>query len=190
MYPALVLIPLGLWGVVVWFFRDPEREVPREEGVVLSPADGKVRDIETVREEHFIKDECLRIGIFMSVFDVHINRSPCGGTVSFLEHYNGVYRHAGTPEAIERNESVRMGISTEKGRILVRQVAGVLARRIVNTRAVGEWLVAGERIGMIKLGSRVEVYVPRSIGFECTVKVGDSVKAGLTVLGRIRDEEG
>jgi len=181
----VVVIPVGLFALILWFFRDPERETPTEEGVLVSPADGTIQDIEVVREDTFLDEEALRIGIFMSILSVHVNRAPCSGTVKLVERSEGAFFNAGVREAIDKNNAVRMGLEIKGGRILVRQVSGVLARRIVNVCTVGSQIKRGQRIGMIKLGSRVEVYVARSMSFECRVRVGEKVKAGVTVLGKL-----
>jgi phosphatidylserine decarboxylase len=183
---ALLVVPLGLWGLVVWFFRDPEREVPREPGVLLSPADGRVSDVTNVGAESPLGCEGVRIGVFMSVLDVHVNRAPCDGHVCRIERRKGAFLDARAPAAQERNESVTIHLrcvhDNREHVILVRQVAGLIARRIVTDLREGQELARGQRIGMIKFGSRLELWAPRELVGEVRVRVGDKVRAGLSVL--------
>jgi len=183
-----VEIALGL--VFVWalsFFRDPERIVPEDVNLLLAPADGKVTDIETVDENGFIKGKALRVGIFLSIFDVHINRSPCAARVEKITYRQGKYTNAMNPESGRVNESNDLWlVRTEapEDRLIVRQISGAIARRIVCEAEPGRQLRAGERFGMIKFGSRTELYVPLRDDIECLVKIGDKVKAGLTPMMR------
>ena len=174
---------------VLAFFRDPARRVPAEPGVVVAPADGTVTEIAEAVEPQFLRAPAHKIGVFMSLVSVHVNRSPCAGLVEAVEHRPGRFLDARDPAASAENESTAVVIGDAEGcggRILVRQVAGVLARRIVCEAAVGDRLERGQRIGMIKFGSRAEVYVPVEAGFDVAVKIGDRVKAGETILGRFR----
>ena len=169
------------------FFRDPCRIVPKDSGVLLSPADGKITDIEKVVEESFIGGSVLRIGIFLSIFDVHINRSPCSVKVEKITYRLGKYKDARDPQAGRVNESSDLFLlRTEmpRNRLIVRQISGAIARRIVCRAKEGQELTGGEKFGMIKFGSRTELYVPADSGIQCLVKVGDKVKAGLTPLIR------
>lgn len=172
---ALFLVPL--LGLVVWFFRDPRR-VPEGDGF-LSPADGKI--VEITGAEHRFTGKALKIGIFMSPLDVHINRFPCRGTVEFLEYVPGKKWVAFAPKASEENERMYSGIATEFGPVLLVQIAGLLARRIVCRLRRGDVLERGARFGLIKLGSRVDIYLPSCVRLK--VAEGDRVFAGRTVLG-------
>ena len=174
---------------VLAFFRDPARRIPAEPGVVVAPADGTVTEIAEAVEPQFLRAPAHKIGVFMSLVSVHVNRSPCAGLVEAVEHRPGRFLDARDPAASAENESTAVVIGDAEGcggRILVRQVAGVLARRIVCEAAVGDRLERGQRFGMIKFGSRAEVYVPVEAGFDVAVKIGDRVKAGETILGRFR----
>jgi phosphatidylserine decarboxylase len=174
---------------VVAFFRDPTRQVPTEAGAVVAPADGRITEVTEAVEPQFLQTRAHKIGIFMSLVSVHVNRSPCAGRVEAVVHSHGRFLDARDPAASAENESTAMAIAEAEGRgarVLLRQVAGVLARRIVCAAAVGDRLQRGQRIGMIKFGSRAEVYVPVEAGFDVAVKIGDRVKAGETILGRFR----
>ena len=169
------------------FFRDPYRIVPKDSNVLLAPADGKVTDIEKVVEESFIGGSVLRIGIFLNIFDVHINRSPCSVRVEKIGYKEGRCVDARNPEAGRVNESNDLFlVRTEapQDRLIVRQISGAIARRIVCRAKEAQELTGGERFGMIKFGSRTELYVPADSDIRCLVEVGDRVKAGLTSLIR------
>ena len=184
-------LPLGFSILVAWFFRDPERAIPGDPGALVSPADGRVADIETVDEPSFLGGKALRVGIFLSPLNVHVNRSPARGVVRHREYRAGRFLAAYDRRAVEENESCALGIECEgrePGRpikILVRQVVGVAARRIVCPAAPGDALERGQRFGMIKFGSRTELWVPADAGFACRVKVGDAVRGGATILGTV-----
>jgi phosphatidylserine decarboxylase len=182
------LLALLAWSLS--FFRDPRREIPRDEKLLLAPADGTVRDIETVDEPQFIGGPALRIGIFLSIFNVHINRSPCDAKIEKITYHRGRFVNAMNPLAGKVNESNDVAMARTRqpnDRLLVRQVSGAIARRIVCAARVGQPLAAGEQFGMIKFGSRTELYVPAGEYMECTVRIGDKVKAGITPLVRYRD---
>lgn len=166
-----------LLGLAVWFFRDPDR-APDGPGFI-SPADGKV--VEIVRTAHPFTGEALKIGIFMNLLDVHVNRSPYGGTVDWLDYVPGKKLPAFRPKASELNERMSVGLKTEHGPVLLVQIAGFLARRIVCRLRKGDALSRGERFGMIKLGSKVDIYLPPE--FLARVRRGERVFAGKTVLG-------
>jgi len=185
----LTPLPAAVLVFVLAFFRDPTRRVPAEPGTVVAPADGTVTEVTEVVEPKFLQARAHKIGIFMSLVSVHVNRSPCAGRVEAVEHRPGRFLDARDPAASADNASTALAIGDAEGRgarVLVRQVAGIVARRIVCTAAVGDRLERGQRIGMIKFGSRVEVYVPVEAGFDVAVKIGDSATAGETVLGRFR----
>ena len=185
---AAYLVPvfvLGL-GFVLYFFRDPERRVPATPRVLVSPADGRVVEISEAEGDGVPGGRSVKVGIFMSPLDVHVNRSPCEGRVETVVHRAGRFRNAASPSASAENESNAIAIraSDDGGaQIVVRQVAGVLARRIVCGAAEGDVLERGQRFGMIKFGSRAEVYVPVESGFRVGVRLGQRVKAGETVIG-------
>jgi len=190
LFPWAAIVPAALWVLLVNFFRDPERVPPEGDDKLVSPADGRVADIETVREDEFLHAEALRIGVFMSVFNVHVNRAPLGGKVVYRAYRPGKFRNAMGAAATSENECAFVGLERPDGsRILVRQIAGLVARRIVTDCAVGDDLKRGQRFGMVKLGSRLEVYVPKAALFRPAVAVGDHVKAGASVLGEVADSE-
>ncbi len=181
-------VEILLFGVLVWmlsFFRDPERAVPQDKNILLAPADGTVTDIETVEENEFIGGKAVRIGIFLSIFDVHINRSPCNCKVEKITYRQGQYLDARNLESGRVNESNDLWLTKTNppaDRLIVRQISGAIARRIVCQAGEGQELAGGERFGMIKFGSRTELYAPTRNGVECVVKIGDKVKAGLTPI--------
>ena len=177
---AVVLI----WGLT--FFRDPYRTVPPDKNLLLAPADGKITDIEIV-ENDFISAPALRIGIFLNIFDVHINRAPCNVKVERITYRPGKYKNAANPQSGRVNESndlVMVRTDSPKDRLIVRQISGAIARRIVCVATEGQELSGGEKFGMIKFGSRTELYVPARENAKCLVKIGKKVKAGLTPLMR------
>jgi phosphatidylserine decarboxylase len=176
---AAFFIALALF--VLNFFRDPDRNVPAGEGVVVSPADGRVVE---VREEEEAGRFRQRISIFMSPLNVHVNRSPVAGTIQSVDYRKGSFHMASEPIASVENECNTFTIGGEKGEVIVRQIAGVLARRIVFWKSIGDRVERGERIGMIKFGSRVDVLVPPEVTL--CVNVGDHVKAGSTIIGTSR----
>lgn len=184
----------GILGVIlVWallFFRDPHRTTPQDDTLLLAPADGRITDVERVEEADFIGGPALRVGIFLSLFDTHINRAPCDARVERITHRRGRYVNAMNPLAGKVNESnnvamVRM--NHPEDRLVVRQISGAVARRIVCAVREGQQLAGGERFGMIKFGSRTELYLPASERVECMVRPGDKVKAGVTPLVRYLD---
>jgi len=171
-----------LFALLLYFFRDPRRISPAGEGLFLAPADGRVVEVQRVREPRFLGGEGLKIGIFMSLLDVHVNRAPLEGQVTLVEHVPGQFLQAFRPEASEVNEHNLVGLESRYGRVLVKQVAGILARRVVCWVRAGQKLRAGDRLGVIKFGSRVELYLP--LGAEPVVRVGDQARAGVTVIAR------
>lgn len=184
--PWLALVPLVPFAIVVWFFRDPERRGPDEPEVLLAPADGTVMDIEEVDEPAFIGGKALRIGIFLSPFNVHVNRVPCTGLVRYLDYRAGEFLPAYNPDAPRRNEAVCLGLELPNGvRLLVKQISGVLARRIICHAQPGDVLARGQRYGMIKFGSRTELYIPVHAVAVCAVTRGSKVKGGLTACCKL-----
>ena len=168
--------------VVMWFFRDPERTANYEDGGFYSPADGKVVEISEC--EHEFTGRAVKVGIFMNLFSVHVNRTPCTGRVDYLEYVPGKKIAAFSPKASEINERNYVGLSTQWGRVMMVQIAGLVARRIVCRLKRGDILDVGQRYGMIKLGSRVDLYVPCDTLIR--VKMGENVKAGETLIGVIK----
>jgi phosphatidylserine decarboxylase len=185
-----VVVELLLFAVLIWilfFFRDPYRECPSENGVLLSPADGRITDIEVTEENDFIGGSALRLGIFLSIFDVHINRAPCNVRVEKITYKEGRCTNAMKPASGRVNESNDLSlirVDDPADRLVVRQISGAIARRIVCEAKEGQKLTNGQKFGMIKFGSRTEFYVPNSENIKCMVKIGDKVKAGLTALVR------
>ena len=177
-------VAAALWTVLaVWvvaFFRDPERSWAQGERLVVSPADGEVVSLLEVDEPAFLGGRAIRISIFMNVFDCHVNRYPMDGTVAF-RHYNpGHFGHAGAEKASLSNEQASVGLDTRHGKVLIRQIAGLVARRIVTDHQVGTVVHQGERMGMIRFGSRVDLLLPP--GTRTLVQVGAKTRAGVTVV--------
>jgi len=182
-WPWLTLLGVVSGGFFAYFFRDPERDIPSEAGVIVSPADGLVVQVDEVQENEFLKTPARYVAIFMNVFDVHINRSSVAGTVTEMRHRAGEYKAASRPDAARRNEQQAIVLESETGlRLLVVQIAGLLARRIIPFVKPGHNLARGERLGMICFGSRVDLYLP--LEAEVLVKVGDRVKAGSSMVAR------
>ncbi|MCQ2372956.1 MAG: phosphatidylserine decarboxylase [Phascolarctobacterium sp.] len=182
-YWAVIPFVLGLY--FAYFFRDEHREVIYDDGILYSAADATVVAIEELYEDEFLMCDCVKITTFLSVFNVHVNRSPMKGEVKYQKYTVGEFVPAYDSDAGARNERFAIGLDNGKYKILVIQVAGLLARRISNWVSLGHQMEQGERYGMIKFGSSTEVYVPKDI-FEPCVKVGQSVVGGVTVLGRIK----
>jgi phosphatidylserine decarboxylase len=178
---------LPLWvmgGFFLWFFRDPERIVPQSPGVIISPADGKVTDVAQVTVNGAPE---LRISIFLSVFDVHVNRSPIAGTVSNVTYQTGKFLNALNAASADCNEQNIVTVQGDSHTVVFKQIAGLLARRIVFTKKVGDPVAVGERVGLIKFGSRVDVLLNRGEA-SVAVKVGDRVKGGSSILGHFNLE--
>jgi phosphatidylserine decarboxylase len=176
--PLLVWLPITIW--VVAFFRDPERTGERGPQLIIAPADGKVVSVIETDEPAFFGDRAVRVSIFMNVFDCHVNRYPADGTVAY-RHYNaGRFGHAGTDKASLVNEQSSVGLDTSHGKLLIRQIAGLVARRIVTDHQVGTTVHQGERLGMIRFGSRVDLFMPP--GTRVRVKVGDTTRVAQTVV--------
>jgi phosphatidylserine decarboxylase len=178
---ALVVTILALW--VAYFFRDPERVGERGSNLVVAPADGRLIMVSEVDEPAFVKGRCIRLSIFMNVFDVHVNRYPVDGTVAYINYNRGKFFNAATDKSSLENEQMSVGIDTGRARILVRQIAGLIARRIVTYSRVGEVVKQGDRMGMIRFGSRVDVFFPA--GSRLRVQVGALTTAGTTILAEL-----
>ena len=195
-----VIIALGalgsflnwLWLVVIAgllvifcinFFRDPDREFPAGDEVVVAAADGVVADIVEIEETELLKTRCQRVGIFLSVFDVHVNKAPIAGKVVYQQHHPGLYLDARDPECSTKNEALTWAIEGAKATLVIRQITGAIARRIVPWSKVGDEVPKGFRFGMIRFGSRTEVYLPLTA--EVTVKIGDRVRGAETVIAKL-----
>jgi phosphatidylserine decarboxylase len=181
--PELILFLILAWALS--FFRDPYREIPQDKSALLSPADGTVTDIEIVENDPAFAGKAMRIGIFLSIFNVHINRAPCAVKVGTITYKPGQFKNAMSPNSGRVNESneVRMKrIDAPQDELMVRQISGAIARRIVCAAKTGDSLDAGQQFGMLKFGSRTELYVPVRDNVKCRVKLGDKVRAGLTIL--------
>jgi phosphatidylserine decarboxylase len=172
----------------LWFFRDPNRTVPDEarhdNSIILAPADGKIVEVTPVREDNYLHSEAVQISIFLSPLDVHVNRSPVTGAVGFYKYMPGDYLVAWHPKSSELNEQSRIGVQTPNGKVLFKQITGYLARRIVCEVKEGDVLHSGDKIGMMKFGSRMDIIIPTSS--EINVKVGDVVVGGETIMGRVK----
>ena len=178
---AFVLLLLALW--VAYFFRDPERTGERGPTLVVSPADGKLIMITEVDEPSFMKGRATRLSIFMNVFNVHVNRYPVDGVVRYVHYNEGKFFNAAAEKSSLENEQMSVGIETGGNRLLVRQIAGLIARRIVTYSKLGETVKQGDRMGIIRFGSRVDVFLPA--GSTVRAKVGDITVAGVTILGEL-----
>jgi phosphatidylserine decarboxylase len=178
---ALTVLALALW--VAYFFRDPERTGDRGHHLVVAPADGKVVLISEVDEPAFLGGSAMRVSIFMNVFSVHVNRYPVSGVVRYVNYARGKFRNAVTPESSAENEQMSVGVDTGLHRVLVRQIAGLIARRIITYSREGEEVAQGDRMGLIRFGSRVDVFVPPDSALR--VRLGDQTAAGATVLAEL-----
>ena len=181
---AFALTLVALW--VAYFFRDPQRTGERGDRLVISPADGKVVMITEVDEPTFMKARAVRISIFMNVFNVHVNRYPVNGVVRFVERKAGRFLNAATEKSSLENEQASVGIESGSNLILVRQIAGLIARRIVTDAKQGDRVRQAERMGLIRFGSRVDVFVP--VGSIIRVKEGDVAFAGVTVIAELKSQ--
>jgi phosphatidylserine decarboxylase len=174
-----------LFFFTVAFFRDPERTVPVDPNFIVAAADGTVMDTVECDENQVLKTKTRRVGIFLSVFDVHTNRAPIDGRVIYRRHQKGLYLDARRPDCSEKNESMTWGFENPRVTIVARQITGAIARRIVAWAQVGDELKKGDRFGMIRFGSRTELYLP--LNAEVLVKVGDHVLGGSTIIARLPD---
>jgi phosphatidylserine decarboxylase len=181
----LSLIFLALFLFTIAFFRDPNRPVPAGSNLIVAPADGRVRDIVELDEKEILRAKTRRVGIFLSIFDVHTNRAPIDGRIVYRQHHAGLCLDARDPNCSEKNEAMTWAFENPSGRIVVRQLTGAIARRIVVWANVGDELKKGERFGMIRFGSRTELYLP--LDAEVLVKTGDHVSGGSTVIARLAD---
>lgn len=169
----------------ILFFRDPDRDTPADPNVIVAAADGTVTEITEVEENDFLKTRTLRVGIFLSIFDVHTNRAPINGRIVYRQHREGLCLDARRLDCTEKNEAMTWAFENPRATIVVRQLTGAIARRIVAWAEVGDELKKGERFGMIRFGSRTEVYLPLTA--TVLVKVGDHVSAASTIIARLPD---
>jgi phosphatidylserine decarboxylase len=188
-FPVLLLkILTGIVAIIFlfnfYFFRDPERNIPKGNDLILSPADGTVVMIEDVDEPYYFKTKVRRVSIFLSVFDVHVNRIPVIGKVEFLKYIKGKFLVAFADKASEENEQSIIGIRHEKGKILFKQIAGIIARRIIYHLVEGDTVDAGDRFGLIRYGSRVDMFFPENV--ELKVSLKDKVYGGETIIGEFK----
>lgn len=179
----LSLVFLAAFLFTIAFFRDPDRPVPADRNLIVAPADGRVRDIVELDEKEVLHKKTRRVGIFLSIFDVHTNRAPIDGRVVYRQHHEGLCLDARDPDCPEKNEAMTWAFENSRATIVVRQLSGAIARRIVAWTKVGDELKKGERFGMIRFGSRTELYLP--LDAELLVKTGDHVSGGSTVIARL-----
>ncbi|MCS7000042.1 MAG: phosphatidylserine decarboxylase family protein [Bacteroidota bacterium] len=190
-HSGLISIVLGVGaGLIVlfafWFFRDPERSVPschNSSRAVLAPADGRIVEIVETHEKEYLDSPTIRLSIFLSPLDVHVNRYPVSGVVEYVHYHPGQYLVAWHPKSSELNERSSIGVRTAYGKVLFRQITGVLARRIVFETKVGDTICAGARFGMMKFGSRMDVFIPPASTIK--VRIGDRVRAGETIIAEL-----
>ena len=181
----LILVAALILFLTLNFFRDPERKTPVQKGIIVSPADGKVIVIKQNITNVFVGENCSQISIFMSPLNVHVNRIPISGKIEHLKYHEGKFVAAFEDKASENNERMETGIVSDGNKILFTQIAGFLARRIVNDLKIGDNVTIGERFGMIKFGSRVDIFVPKK--WKPAVKLNDNVFAGETILFEMKD---
>jgi phosphatidylserine decarboxylase len=201
--PAWALVALGAWAiatvspwvwageaplllVAVWlivFFRNPRRQGPRGDQWLVAPADGIIVEIAVVQEPMYLRGEATRISTFMNVFDVHVNRYPVSGAVELVHHNPGKFLHAASEKASLENEQASVGIRGPRGGVLVRQIAGLVARRIVTDGHAGERAVQGERLGMIRFGSRVDLFIPQTNAYHVLVTLDERIRSKTSMLG-------
>lgn len=180
----IYIIFAGLTLLTIFFFRDPDRTSPDDENLIISPADGKVVFVKEVEEEVYIKGKATQISIFLSPLNVHVNRNPVSGSLEYVKYHPGEYLMAWTEDASELNERADFGVlHPTNTKIFFRQITGFLARRIVYNISEGDELTAGERFGIMKFGSRMDIVVPPNV--EIKVKAGDNTRAGESILGVI-----
>lgn len=182
--PFFSLFTLSVAAFIAFFFRNPKRSIPQEEGIIVSPADGKVILIQDIFEKECLNAKAIKLSIFLSLIDVHINRIPCSGEIVDVNRKSGNFLAAFKDEASIENECISICISHHRHKILVKQIAGVLARRIICWGNVGDKVERGQRYGLIKFGSRIDIFLPPQI--ELKVKIGDKVKGGETILGVLK----
>ena len=186
-----VIMSMLLYLFTFWFFRDPDRTLPQEaindSSIIISPADGLITEIVEEKEKHYLQDSSIRITIFLSPLDVHVNRIPVSGKVEFYNYNPGKYIIANHPKASELNEQSQIGVSTPYGKVFFKQIVGVVARRLVCDLKVGDSIKVGDRFGMMKFGSRMDIAVsPKT---KIYVKIGDKVVAGETIIAKLQNND-
>jgi phosphatidylserine decarboxylase len=190
-YWYAAFVPGALLCLIVYFFRDPPRRVPTDSGALVAPADGKVVEITRLAHDEFIGGPAVRIGIFLSIFNVHLNRAPSESRVIALRYSPGGFLNALNPQSAVQNENTWIGLEEEAPphrRLVVRQISGAIARRIVCDLRPGEVLARGHKIGMIKLGSRTELIIPDTSDLKIEVAIGQRIRAGMTIMARYNAE--
>jgi len=186
----IVVVTFILFLLTIYFFRDPERKPPKIDNAIISPADGTIVGIDEVYEKEYLKEKGRMVSIYLSIFDVHVNRVPISGIVEYLKYQKGDFYPAFSNKSFLKNENCAVGITNGKQKIFFRQIAGILARRIINNLKIDEKVKGGERFGIIKFGSRVDIIVPEYT--EITVKLKQRVIGGETIIGifsGVRDVE-
>jgi phosphatidylserine decarboxylase len=172
------------WLLILYFFRDPQRQVVNKPGCVIGPGDGEVVEIVHEREERYLQADVIRISLFLDITDVHVQRVPLGGKVTLVQHQPGKFLQAFRPEASDVNEFIAMMTEGEYGRILIKQIAGILARRCVNKMQPGNTVTTGQRFGLIKFSSRLDLFLPPDA--QILVTIGDKVYGGLTPIAQLK----
>lgn len=185
-WPVLVILPATLLIFTLFFFRNPPRKISTDNNHILSPADGKVQSISEIDENTFIKGKAVKISIFLSIFNVHINRSPLSGKINYTEYRPGKYLPAFKSHASDINERNTLGIENNKLKVVVHQITGFIARRIVCYNQKGDSLEQGQIFGLIKFGSCTEIIVPANV--KVLVQTGQKVKAGISLIGVLKDD--
>ncbi|HSM55333.1 MAG TPA: phosphatidylserine decarboxylase [Candidatus Sulfomarinibacteraceae bacterium] len=180
---AIAALGAVIWALVLYFFRDPNRNVAHAPGLVVSAGDGEIVDIRREREDEYLRAEAIRISTFLSITDVHVQRAPISGRVTQVTHRPGRFLQAFRPEASTENEHIAMTIETPQGPVLVKQIAGIMARRCVNYVQPGVCVQTGQRFGLIRFGSRVDLFLPPTA--EILVGIGAKVKGGLTPVAHL-----
>ena len=179
----LVIVAALLVLFCLNFFRDPDRETPPGDDLVVAAADGVVADIVEIEETEVLKSRCKRVGIFLNVFDVHVNKAPIAGRISYVQHHPGLFLDARDPECSAKNEALTWAFEGKYATLVVRQITGAIARRIVPWSKLGDTVEKGFRFGMIRFGSRTEVYLPLTATIE--IKPGDKVRGAETVIAKL-----
>ncbi|MCK5149178.1 phosphatidylserine decarboxylase family protein [bacterium] len=179
---CLVMFSMLILVLTMFFYRDPVRTIPEQSGIIVSPADGKIVAIDTVSQIWWNNESMLRISIYLSLMNVHINRIPVSGTVMLKKRYDGSFHPAYSKDASDKNTAVLLGIQTDIGPVFIKQITGMLARRIICRPQIGDSVNIGQKYGLIKLGSRVECFLPLNTFPE--VKINEDVKAGESVLAK------
>ncbi len=181
---GIILFLLFLF--ILHFFRDPDRQVPHEKNIIISPSDGKVIEIKSDQELLYFDKKFIKVSIYLSLWDVHINRIPIDGEIIFQKYNKGKFYPAFKNKASQNNESNLIGIKTKTGEVFVKQIAGIIARRIISTVNIGDEVCKGQRFGMIRFGSRVELFLPNDI--ELTVSKGDVLRGGESIVGEFYEK--